>query len=104
MQFDTKCAVLVVISAVLTAHLSGRASSAPPDLLVGFWGVGEGEKGREREVKESGKGKERKRKGRIEEGDNGKESEEGRGREEFCAVVIFLSGNPGSSLFINCIV
>ena len=51
--FHTRCAVLVLICAVLTAHLctvtiyssamlrpepAGEASSAPPDLLVGFLG------------------------------------------------------------------
>jgi len=38
-QFCTKSPVLILICAVLTAHLPGRAiNNAPPGLLAGFFG------------------------------------------------------------------
>jgi len=51
--FYTECAVPVLISAVLTAHLSVGANSAPPGLLAGFWG---GEEKGKRDRKETGRG------------------------------------------------
>ena len=59
MQFYTKCTVLALICAVLTAQQftavrcyvpgpAGGANSAPPDLLAGFWGD---EKNGKREMK-----------------------------------------------------
>ena len=78
MLFYTECAVPVLISAVLTAHLSVGANSAPPGLLAGFWG------GRRR-GKGIGKkpGGERKEKGGEERGrDKGKErGKQGKGKE-----------------------
>ena len=50
-HFYTKCAVPVLICAVLTAHLSGGANSAPQASWLDF-GAGEGEmeeEGKERE-------------------------------------------------------
>ena len=84
-QFDTKCAVLIPVG----SHLSDGANGAPPGLLTGFWGGDE--KGR-RGGKWDGKGRKgQDRKGEREKGNRGteKKKEEGMGREEFCAVVIF---------------
>jgi len=79
---------------------AGGANSAPSELLAGLWGderkgKGKGEggrKGKDKEVKGE-KGEERRRgqrKGREKEG----EGKRKRGREEFCAVVIFPIGKP----------
>jgi len=64
---------------------AGGAHSAPPDLLVGFWGEERKGKGKG-ETERKGKKMEWKRSGGKERGQR-----EGRGmeREEFCAVVIF---------------
>jgi len=91
--------------AVLTAHLSGGANTAPPGLRLDF-GEGRGRgKGREMEGKQrkvegerKGEGGEERERRKIKrEGGRrkkGKEREERRGREEFCAVVIFSWENP----------
>ena len=68
-QFYTKCAVLILICAVLTAHLSRGANSARPRLLAGFWG---GEK-----VKKQEKGK----RGRKVGGENEDKKGGGKGKE-----------------------
>jgi len=51
-QFDTICAFLILICALLTAHLSVGANSAPLGLPAGFWG---------RERRGKGRGKENER-------------------------------------------
>jgi len=81
-QFYTKCAVLVLFCAVLTANLSGGANSGPPGLLAGLWG-GEWEKWEEKKKK-----REREKRGRRQRGGQGERRKTKEGREEFCAVVI----------------
>ena len=86
--------------------MSGGASSAPH---ASWWHFGDVEKGKGREKGKDGKESEKgKRKGRggkgkgskgRRRGKNGKESkrkerEDGAGREEFFAIVIFLRRNP----------
>jgi len=78
-QFYTKCAVLVLFCAVLTAHLSGGANSGPQ----ASW-LDSGEENGKREAKKSGRKKRRKGKGKKVEGDKGekrgkKENEGGKG-------------------------
>ena len=69
LQFHTKCVVLVLMRAVLTAHLSGGANTAPQAFGWILEREGEGEKGgkwKGRKGKWKGKGKEkeeRKRRG-----------------------------------------
>ena len=83
LQFYTKCVVLILMRAVLTAHLSGGANTAPPSLWLDF-GEGRGRKGkgsgREREGRRRGKGEEKnkKRRGKKKEG-KGKRGEKGKG-------------------------
>jgi len=86
-QFCTKSPVLILICAVLTAHLPGRAiNNAPPGLLAGFfWRK---KRGRGKKVGEKMK-KRRRDRGRDKGEDKGKERVEEREKEEFCAVVIF---------------
>jgi len=80
-QFYTKCAVLVLFCAVLTANLSGGANSGPPGFLAELWG-GEWEKWEEKKKK-------REKRGRRQRGGQGERRKTKEGREEFCAVVIF---------------
>jgi len=86
-QFYTKCAVLILICVLLTAHLSAGADCAPLSLLAGFWGGEE----------KAGKGKESgRRKGRKKRGENGKKTKGRRGKRGegkggiLCSCYFFL--------------
>jgi len=86
-QFYTKCAVLILICALLTAHLSAGADCAPLSLLAGFWGGEEkAGKGKGRKVEGEKEEKRGEKMGKRQREEGGKEEKE---REEFCAVVIF---------------
>jgi len=92
-QFYTKCAVLILICALLTAHLSAGADCAPLSLLAGFWG-GEEKGGKAREGK--WKEKRKKREGRKWEKDKGKKGEKRRRKgRNFVQLLFFLRRNSG---------
>ena len=82
-HFYTKCAVPVLICAVLTARLSGGANSAPPRLLVGFRGGEKGKRGERERGNGKWEGKRNKEKGGKESGRGQLEGKrkEGKGRE-----------------------
>jgi len=72
-QIYTKCAVLILICAVLTAYLSGGANSAPQASRLDFGD-------RERKGKDSGRGK--KGKGRRGKGEGTKGRRDKKGNEK----------------------
>ena len=92
-----QCVVLILVCAVLTAHLSVRANSAPQSSRLDFGD-------RERKGEDSGRGKKGKRRGEKREGTKGRRREnkgkekKGKREGEWRNVVqlwFFLTRNPG---------